>query len=234
MTRLPFESIEVGPDIYSLRWGDAQCIDHAAKIITIPADTAPDELPAVVGAVVALAWRERLEIYADALLGKFEAFAAGAEAIADPDFELSEDDGPQFVAAFDELVRLGVRFDPTFASTVRGCKQCLPDSDSFVDGGMSVDDALEDDDPDLDMSDCDSDGETRFQRNPVAPLVAARREWLARQEASRSVGANLGPVLSPADRCKSVKVDVRNIIRVAKKPFGWPIEMNTFGDAELR
>ncbi|HZL34213.1 MAG TPA: hypothetical protein VFC78_02815 [Tepidisphaeraceae bacterium] len=114
-------SVEVGSETYQIVSGDHP-IDHEQCLIYIPTRTRTEDMLSTTAAAVSQAWAERTAIYAATLYEKWNAFTAQAEVLADDDFEPNEDDGPQFVAAFDELVRLGVRFDPTFSEMMKSWK----------------------------------------------------------------------------------------------------------------
>lgn len=160
----------------------ASILSHQNREITISGMTRAIDIPATIAAVVSQAWRERLDWYAANLREKWDGFSAAADAMQDEWVEQpTEDDGPQFIAGFDELVRLGVKFDPLFAAGLKSidgspgsdfsreteatfsfadgladrittadrikadptCDRWASIRDSFVDGGMSVDDGQE-------------------------------------------------------------------------------------------
>lgn len=141
-------NVPVGQDVYKIEQAaerlrcDGQLvaarIDHASRHIALCASVSLQDLPAVAACAVAQAWRERLDMYAADLRRKWNAFEVAAEAFgADGPLDgPDEDDGPQFIAAFDELVRMGVKFDPTFAAIAGGMKPSgIHNTESFTEVG---------------------------------------------------------------------------------------------------
>ncbi len=195
--------IPVGPDIYTVKLVSQRLEDRAGESVAVLADHSTRKLylsrsiptrdvAAVIAIAVAQAWRERLEMYAGALREKVEAFSLAADAVDDVDFEASEDDGPQFISAFDELVKMGVNFDPRFAAGIEAMRPQHDEgreTESFIDGGEDVDDGLENEDPNLDHADVGSENEYPGRLKGIGKKATA--DWLNRERRNRRVGANL-------------------------------------------
>jgi hypothetical protein len=157
----------------------ASQVDHAAKMIWLSPRLSDKHWPAVVAAAVAEAWSEataaanrrrsnrddlrrlarravshqNLARAAKGVIAEWRRFDAVTTSANDFHGDMPAEDFAPIIAGVRRLTRLGIRFAPEFISAINAIAAEVSNGECDGDTELSVDDGLEDDDPNLDQTD---------------------------------------------------------------------------------